>query len=145
MPAEFVVQMPTAANPHTDPFTPHTNPLSLPPVPGRVPAEFVVQSPTAANPPTLFLLLSDMSERVAAAAARAGGSGGSADSGGDSSDWDDVARADADLLRAAWPRLKAWYQWFNATQVGLHPVISDRFKLFLSRCVRGFAALCTLP
>ena len=34
----------------------------------RVPAEFVQQSPDAANPPTFFLLLSDMSQRVAAAA-----------------------------------------------------------------------------
>lgn len=34
----------------------------------RVPAEFVRQSPDAANPPTFFLLLSDMSQRVAAAA-----------------------------------------------------------------------------
>lgn len=36
--------------------------------PCSVPSEFVRQSPDAANPPTLFLLLSDMSRRVAAAA-----------------------------------------------------------------------------
>lgn len=34
----------------------------------RVPAEYVQQAPDAANPPTFFLLLSDMSQRVAAAA-----------------------------------------------------------------------------
>lgn len=63
-----------------------------------------MQSPSAANPPTFFLLLSDMSKRVAAAAA-----GGT---------WDDVTRADAEFLRSAWPRLKGWYLWFNTTQVG---------------------------
>ena len=70
----------------------------------RVPGEFVIQSPSAANPPTFFLLLSAMSERVAAAAAGQG-------------TWDDVTRADADFLKAAWPRLKGWYHWFNTTQV----------------------------
>ncbi|EFN57426.1 hypothetical protein CHLNCDRAFT_20925, partial [Chlorella variabilis] len=70
----------------------------------RVPAEFVRQSPDAANPPTFFLLLSDMSQRVAAAAK-----------------WDDADRADAELLKAAWPRLRAWYLWFNSTQAGPVP------------------------
>ena len=33
----------------------------------RVPAEFMVQYPDSANPPTLFLVLSDMAKRAAAA------------------------------------------------------------------------------
>lgn len=73
----------------------------------RVPDEFVVQSPTAANPPTFFLLLASMSERVAAAAA--------------AQSWDDVAAADAQFLREAWPRINAWYLWFNTTQAGPVP------------------------
>ncbi|GAB4823973.1 hypothetical protein N2152v2_011019 [Parachlorella kessleri] len=73
----------------------------------RVPDEFVIQSPSAANPPTFFLLLSAMSERVAAAARQGA--------------WDDATRADADFLRAAWPRLKGWYLWFNTTQAGPVP------------------------
>jgi hypothetical protein len=52
----------------------------------------VRQSPDAANPPTFFLLLSDMSQRVAAAARAAS--------------WSDDDLADAELLRAAWPRLR---------------------------------------
>ncbi len=42
-------------------------PLDAQPLPRRVPDEFVRQSPDAANPPTFFLLLSEMSQRVAAA------------------------------------------------------------------------------
>ncbi|KAL4859841.1 Mannosyl-oligosaccharide glucosidase GCS1 [Chlorella vulgaris] len=73
----------------------------------RVPAEYVQQAPDAANPPTFFLLLSDMSQRVAAAA-KAG-------------EWDAADLADAEFLKAAWPRLRAWYMWFNSTQAGPVP------------------------
>jgi mannosyl-oligosaccharide glucosidase len=72
-----------------------------------VPGEFVRQSPDAANPPTFFLLLSDMSHRVAAAA--------------QAQQWSEEDLADAELLKAAWPRMRAWYRWFNATQAGPVP------------------------
>jgi mannosyl-oligosaccharide glucosidase len=75
----------------------------------RVPQEFVVQHPTHANPPSLFLPIA----AVARAAAAAGGAG------------DEVGAADAAAARAwlgrAWPRLEAWYAWFNRTQVGPLP------------------------
>lgn len=121
VPDEFVVQPPSAANPPTF-FCPALCQvtacvpiLKLAYSPCcRVPDEFVVQSPSAANPPTFFLLLSAMSERVAAAAA--------------AGEWDAVTSADADFLRAAWPRLKGWYRWFNTTQVR-HVVVSFFYLL----------------
>lgn len=73
----------------------------------RVPSEFVQQSPDAANPPTFFLLLSEMSQWVATAA--------------QSGQWDNTTRADAEFLKAAWPRMRAWYLWFNTTQAGPVP------------------------
>lgn len=73
----------------------------------RVPDEFVRQSPDAANPPTFFLLLADMSQRVAASV--------------QTNEWDATTRADAQFLKAAWPRLRAWYLWFNTTQAGPVP------------------------
>ncbi|KAI8471096.1 MAG: glycoside hydrolase [Monoraphidium minutum] len=69
----------------------------------RVPAEFVVQHPTHANPPSLLLPLVEM--------ARAAGGGGGG--GGDG-----AARA---WLERAWPRLEAWYAWYNRTQAGQLP------------------------
>jgi len=67
----------------------------------RVPPEFVVQHPTHANPPSLFLPLLGMAER-----AGAGGVDGAAVGA-----W----------LGRAWPRLEAWYAWFNRTQAGPVP------------------------
>lgn len=61
----------------------------------RVPAEFIPQSPQAANPPTLFLPLlqaATLSETQ-----------------------------DHDFLRAAWPRLRTWYAWYNSSQAGPVP------------------------
>eukprot|EP00195_Chlamydomonas_chlamydogama_P007994 CAMPEP_0202898164 /NCGR_PEP_ID=MMETSP1392-20130828/6754_1 /ASSEMBLY_ACC=CAM_ASM_000868 /TAXON_ID=225041 /ORGANISM="Chlamydomonas chlamydogama, Strain SAG 11-48b" /LENGTH=860 /DNA_ID=CAMNT_0049584015 /DNA_START=924 /DNA_END=3506 /DNA_ORIENTATION=- len=71
----------------------------------RVPAEFVVQDPSHANPPSLFLPIMNMARQLQRAA----------------------ASQDADLpevqqfLRQAWPRLEAWYRWFNTTQAGPVP------------------------
>ncbi|KAG2443621.1 hypothetical protein HXX76_001971 [Chlamydomonas incerta] len=83
----------------------------------RVPAEFVVQDPTHANPPSLFLPIAHMAAQlVAARAAEADGAAAAPD-----------AEAAAELervgafLRRAWPRLAAWYNWFNSTQAGPLP------------------------
>ena len=37
----------------------------------RVPEEYIVQQPTSANPPTLFLVLAQMADQIAAAASDA--------------------------------------------------------------------------
>lgn len=70
----------------------------------RVPAEFMIQHPSHANPPSLYLPLL----AHATSAARA-----SADSG-------ELAATKA-FLKRAWPRLEAWYTWFNTTQAGKMP------------------------
>ncbi|KAK9863279.1 hypothetical protein WJX84_010392 [Apatococcus fuscideae] len=75
----------------------------------RVPEEFMVQNPDAANPPTLFLVLADMARGLQAAAE------------GSSSRSKEVLQADADFLRAAWPRLTSWLGWFQRTQQGPVP------------------------
>jgi mannosyl-oligosaccharide glucosidase len=98
----------------------------------RVPAEFVLQSPDAANPPTLFLALSDMARQAAAAAAAWRGEAPPppppppADGGGAEASplagWvAPDAGNDLDFLKAAWPRLRAWFLWYNATQAGPVP------------------------
>ena len=40
----------------------------------RVPEEYIVQQPTSANPPTLFLVLAQMADQIAAAASDASAS-----------------------------------------------------------------------
>ncbi|GLC49260.1 hypothetical protein PLESTB_000199900 [Pleodorina starrii] len=75
----------------------------------RVPAEFVVQNPSHANPPSLFLPIAKMASQLVAAAAA------TADTRG--ADGEELARVSA-FLRRAWPRLEAWYSWFNVTQAG---------------------------
>jgi mannosyl-oligosaccharide glucosidase len=57
----------------------------------RVPQEFIVQKNFNANPPTFFLTLQSMMDQG------------------------DVF---IDDLRLLFPRLQAWYSWFNVTQVG---------------------------
>ena len=69
----------------------------------RVPSEFVAQSPSAANPPTLFLVLSDIAARIDARLPY------------------DGLQEDLEFLRAAWPRLHAWFSWYNTTQAGELP------------------------
>lgn len=69
----------------------------------RVPDEFVAQSPDAANPPTLFLVLSEMANMVS--------------SGGNYTE----REHDLEFLRLAWPRLDAWFTWYNQSQSGPVP------------------------
>lgn len=71
----------------------------------RVPPEFVVQNPSHANPPSLFLPIMTLAQQLQAA-------GGAAS---------DPSSTEHDLrlfLTRAWPRLTAWYRWFNSTQQG---------------------------
>lgn len=70
----------------------------------RVPAEFLVQHPSHANPPSLYLPL------LAHAAAAAG----------EGVEETEAERAAA-FLKRAWPRLEAWYTWFNTSQAGALP------------------------
>ncbi|KAG2438869.1 hypothetical protein HYH02_010667 [Chlamydomonas schloesseri] len=88
----------------------------------RVPAEFVVQNPTHANPPSLFLPIAHMAAQLVRAKAAA-----EASDGGASAAAPDAEAAEEELermrtfLRRSWPRLAAWYNWFNATQAGPVP------------------------
>ncbi|CAL5220064.1 g2015 [Coccomyxa viridis] len=71
----------------------------------RVPADFLVQSPDVANPPTLFLPLADMAQRVAKAGSQI----------------DEDGREELAFLKAAYPRLLTWFEWFKRTQAGPVP------------------------
>jgi mannosyl-oligosaccharide glucosidase len=65
----------------------------------KVPSEFVVQRNKNANPPTFFLPLQEMVK-------------------------DMIKRhnsEDIDYLKHIFPRLKAWFNWYNTTQVGAVP------------------------
>ncbi|GAU97167.1 hypothetical protein RvY_08513 [Ramazzottius varieornatus] len=68
----------------------------------RVPEEFVVQNPEYANPPSLLLTVEAML---------------------DSLDPDHPDEIDKTLkfFEFAFPRLQAWYNWFNTTQTGSRP------------------------
>jgi mannosyl-oligosaccharide glucosidase len=70
----------------------------------RVPGEFLVQHPSHANPPSLYLPLSALAAAAAAAP----------------HDALDAQHTRA-FLQRAWPRLEAWYKWFNTTQAGQLP------------------------
>ena len=65
----------------------------------RVPAEFVVQSNKNANPPTFFLPLETIVAHLAAS----------------------NSSSDQAYLQRLFPRLQAWYDWFNTTQRGKLP------------------------
>ncbi|XP_076046387.1 mannosyl-oligosaccharide glucosidase isoform X2 [Oratosquilla oratoria] len=65
----------------------------------RVPSEFVVQRDKNANPPTLLLTLHSMMKDFQ----------------------EELSDENYDYLVRLWPRLKAWYNWFNTTQVGDMP------------------------
>ncbi|EFJ50126.1 hypothetical protein VOLCADRAFT_58521, partial [Volvox carteri f. nagariensis] len=69
----------------------------------RVPAEFVVQNPNHANPPSLFLPIAKMASQLE-----------------EQEEEEELQRVSA-FLRRAWPRLEAWYRWFNVTQAGPLP------------------------
>lgn len=73
----------------------------------RVPAEYIKQQPTSANPPTLFLVLAQMANEIATASAADSASG--------------RMRDQQLFLKAAFPRLVAWFTWFNTTQAGPVP------------------------
>ena len=60
----------------------------------KVPAEFVVQHNKKANPPALFLPIKAMRDK---------------------------GLLDGDYMRKLFPRLRAWYNWLNTTQVGKLP------------------------
>lgn len=62
----------------------------------RVPDEFVVQKGKNANPPTLLLTLHSMMSGFK----------------------QDLSDNDYEYLSHLWPRLRAWYNWFNSTQTG---------------------------
>ena len=65
----------------------------------RVPPEFVIQYNENANPPTLFLPLQSIVKNLIGS--------------------DDPK--DKQYLTNLYPRLKAWYSWFNTTQIGPRP------------------------
>ncbi|ESN90459.1 hypothetical protein HELRODRAFT_70793 [Helobdella robusta] len=66
----------------------------------RVPDEFVVQNNENANPPTFFLPLEKIAKRVLSFSLQSSFS----------------LRRDKLFLERIFPRLTAWYQWFNRTQ-----------------------------
>ncbi|KAF5826933.1 glycoside hydrolase [Dunaliella salina] len=70
----------------------------------RVPEEFVVQDPTHANPPSLFLPIANMAHQLQQEQGEA----------------EELAAIKA-FVSAAWPRLEAWYTWFNTSQAGKEP------------------------
>ncbi|UYV60789.1 MOGS [Cordylochernes scorpioides] len=65
----------------------------------RVPKEFVIQKNTNANPPTFFLTLENMLARMHR----------------------NEVKVDKEYLEMIFPRVKAWFDWFNTTQVGNMP------------------------
>ena len=77
----------------------------------RVPDEFIPQLPEAANPPTLFLPLMALAQALHP----------------DASIAEKALLANAphikrhqwvDFLQRAWPKLLAWYRWFDGSQAG---------------------------
>ncbi len=109
-----------------------------------------MQDPAHANPPSLFLPIANMAAQLVAARERAraqeqgedqgeqqqqqGPGAGGVGSGGDD-DVEELARVSA-FLRRAWPRLEAWYGWFNSTQAGPLPTSY--------RCVLAGGGACVL-
>lgn len=65
----------------------------------KVPAEFIVQRNENANPPTFFLPLQEIVKKLI------------------NSD----KQSDKLYLKNLFPRLKAWYNWYNTTQIGTAP------------------------
>lgn len=66
-----------------------------------MPAEFVVQNNKFANPPTLLLTLHSMVQDAVAT--------------------DSIQPWFRSYLARLWPRLEAWYNWFDQTQFGKVP------------------------
>lgn len=67
----------------------------------KVPEEFVIQHPTNGNPPTLFLILRHLVNAMKKDKFTA-------------SERNEITS----FLSQAFPRLEAWFQWFNTTQSG---------------------------
>lgn len=71
----------------------------------KVPEEFVLQHATNANPPTLFLVLHDLAVELTN---------------------DTTTSLEKEVistfLERAFPRLDAWFHWFNTTQTGKDPI-----------------------
>ncbi|KAK9891824.1 hypothetical protein WA026_016621 [Henosepilachna vigintioctopunctata] len=65
----------------------------------KVPSEFVVQRNTNANPPTFFITLEYILDNYE----------------------DVLTQKQLDLLERLYPRLQAWFSWFNTTQKGAMP------------------------
>ncbi|GJP65120.1 hypothetical protein CLOP_g22023 [Closterium sp. NIES-67] len=92
----------------------------------KVPEEFIQQHVSNGNPPTLFLPLTEIADLAARSAATCrrlpngsfvpmegvGAAGGAAEAEG-------CERLS--FLRACFPRLKAWFHWFNSSQAGKLP------------------------
>jgi mannosyl-oligosaccharide glucosidase len=83
-----------------------------------VPDEYVAQLPEAANPPTLFLPLMAMVKQLQHR--------GDAESSTGSTELTALAphvRQEQwlDFLARAWPKLMAWYRWFDRSQAGPIP------------------------
>lgn len=64
-----------------------------------------MQHPTSANPPTLFLVLAQMASQLASASGKTA----------------EQMQHQEQFLKAAFPRLSAWFTWFNTTQAGPVP------------------------
>ena len=68
----------------------------------KVPDQFVVQQNTNANPPTFFLSIQTLIEHEKRV-------------------YGDVSLETVNFLKHIFPRLSAWFNWYNTTQVGLLP------------------------
>ncbi|KAJ9508905.1 hypothetical protein QJQ45_028217 [Haematococcus lacustris] len=87
----------------------------------RVPAEFVVQDPAHANPPSLFLVLLEMAKDVVALEEEEAHQTKSGQGSGEVQEGAERVRATRSFLHRAWPRLEAWFNWYNTTQAGPLP------------------------
>lgn len=90
----------------------------------KVPKEFVVQRNENANPPTLFLPLQSIVKSLV------------------TSD----KETDRRFLQTLFPRLQAWYKWFNNTQVGTAPFTYKwRGNLFESNTLQYTLPILSMP
>ncbi|KAI5063243.1 hypothetical protein GOP47_0021790 [Adiantum capillus-veneris] len=69
----------------------------------KVPEEFVLQHTSNANPPTLFLAIQDYLSTLSEESASK------------------LGEEDRAFLERSFPRLQAWFNWFNTSQVGKLP------------------------
>eukprot|EP00250_Pteridium_aquilinum_P016497 c23131_g1_i1 orf=429-2942(-) len=69
----------------------------------KVPEEFILQHTSNANPPTLFLAIEDYLSTLSEESASS------------------LGEDDRVFLESSFPRLQAWFNWFNTSQVGKVP------------------------